>query len=176
MSMRTEQTARDSWPGVIVALILSTVTGVMANAPLVTWAMDEGGSQERFVETKTTSSGSEPASLLLQGYNYTDHYIDSFSVNGQGGGNVFESSPQSGGGKSVCCVSWWPRTQLPTHIEVRWTAAYCTFREKNPYSFGNMRSVVPSGKYRRFLSRRQSQQTRGRWKCTSIATVTSRPP
>lgn len=64
-------------------------------------------------------------SLLLQGYNYTDHYIDSFSVNGQGGGNIFESSPTSGGGGSVCCVSWQPGSKLPVKIKVRWATAYC---------------------------------------------------
>jgi Protein of unknown function (DUF3304) len=63
--------------------------------------------------------------LLLQGYNYTDHFINSYSVNGQGGGNIFESSPESGGGKSACCISWLPGTKLPVKIKVRWTASYC---------------------------------------------------
>ena len=71
------------------------------------------------------TSDAAPASLLLQGYNYTDHYIDSFSVNGQGGGNIFESGPESGGGKSACCVAWNPSTKLPLKITVRWTASYC---------------------------------------------------
>ena len=75
-------------------------------------------------------------SLLLQGYNYTDHYIDSFTVNGQGGGNIFESSPTSGGGGSVCCVSWHPGSKLPVKIRVRWVQSYCLYQEKSPYTFG----------------------------------------
>lgn len=71
-------------------------------------------------------AASPSESLLLQGYNYTDHYIDSFTVNGQGGGNIYESSPTSGGGGSVCCVSWQPGSKLPVKIRVRWTASYCT--------------------------------------------------
>ena len=72
-------------------------------------------------------------SLLLQGYNYTDHYIDSFSVNGQGGGNLFESTPTSGGGGSVCCVAWRPDSKLPVKIKVRWVAGYCMYTETNQY-------------------------------------------
>jgi Protein of unknown function (DUF3304) len=87
----------------------------------------------------------ESVSLLLQGYNYTDHYIDSFSVNGQGGGNIFESGPSSGGGKSACCVSWWTGSRLPIKIKVKWVAGYCVYREQNPYSFGE-----------RFIEKRRS--------------------
>jgi hypothetical protein len=58
--------------------------------------------------------------LELNGFNYTDLYIDSFEVNGQSGGNLFVSSPTSGGGGNVCCVRWVPGgAQLP--IRVSWT-------------------------------------------------------
>lgn len=67
----------------------------------------------------------QPASLLIRGYNYTDHFIDSYTVNGQGGGNVFESGPTSGGGKDVCCMSYLPGTPLPIKLTIRWTANYC---------------------------------------------------
>ena len=84
-------------------------------------------------EYATSASTSQSESLLLQGYNYTDHYIDSFSVNGQGGGNIFESSPTSGGGGSVCCVAWRPGSKLPMKINVRWVADYCMYTETNQY-------------------------------------------
>ncbi|MFZ5520651.1 MAG: hypothetical protein ACOZD0_05545, partial [Pseudomonadota bacterium] len=45
------------------------------------------------------TSAAEPArpggpryvSLTIEGYNYTDDYIDQFTVNGQGGGNLYLS-------------------------------------------------------------------------------------
>lgn len=86
--------------------------------------------------SKPTRRG-EPVGLLLQGYNYTDDYIDSFTVNGQGGGNVFVSSPTSGGGKSVCCVSYAPGTPLPMKVRVRWVSGYCSFQETSPYGRTN---------------------------------------
>ncbi|MED5618256.1 DUF3304 domain-containing protein [Ideonella sp. BN130291] len=71
--------------------------------------------------------------LLIQGYNYTDDYIESFTVNGQGGGNIFESGPESGGGKSVCCASYTPGTPLPIRLKVRWTSSYCSYTTTNQY-------------------------------------------
>jgi len=35
--------------------------------------------------------------LGITGYNYTNRYIDGFSVNGQGGGNVLISEDHAGG-------------------------------------------------------------------------------
>lgn len=42
--------------------------------------------------------GPRYVSLTIEGYNYTDDYIDQFTVNGQGGGNLYLSTPTSGGG------------------------------------------------------------------------------
>lgn len=42
-------------------------------------------------------SSLEAQGLLIQGYNYTDTFIDSFSVNGAGGGNIFCEQPDHGG-------------------------------------------------------------------------------
>ena len=78
----------------------------------------------------------ETQTLLIQGYNYTDDYIDSFTVNGQGGGNLFVSGPLSGGGGSVCCVSYTPGSTLPIKLKVRWVGAYCMERIQNPYPYG----------------------------------------
>ena len=72
-------------------------------------------------------------SLLIQGYNYTDDYIDSFTVDGQGGGNLYVSSPQSGGGKSVCCASFSQGARLPVKLEVRWVSSYCMEYETNVF-------------------------------------------
>ena len=63
----------------------------------------------------------QPVSLTINGFNYTDLYIDSFEVNGQGGGNLFVSSPTSGGGGGVCCVSFSPGTKLPVQLKIKWT-------------------------------------------------------
>jgi hypothetical protein len=59
--------------------------------------------------------------LGIVGYNYTDRAIAEFSVNGNGGGNIYLSSPDSGGGKTVCCMSVSPGTKLPLTMEVQWT-------------------------------------------------------
>jgi uncharacterized protein DUF3304 len=63
----------------------------------------------------------QPVSLEINGFNYTDLYIDSFEVNSQGGGNLFVSSPTSGGGGGVCCVSFRPGTKLPVQLTIKWT-------------------------------------------------------
>ncbi|AKI99144.1 Hypothetical protein AA314_00771 [Archangium gephyra] len=47
---------------------------------------------------ETTPPSLEPISLEINGFNYTDLYIDNFSVNGNSGGNLYVSSPTSGGG------------------------------------------------------------------------------
>lgn len=60
-------------------------------------------------------------SLEINGFNYTDLYIDSFDVNGQGGGNLFVSTPTAGGGKGACCVSLDPGTRLPVALTIKWT-------------------------------------------------------
>ncbi len=61
-----------------------------------------------------------PVSLAINGFNYTDLVISSFSVQYQGGGNIYVSSPTSGGGGTVCCLTWRPGTKLPRPIHVRW--------------------------------------------------------
>jgi len=89
------------------------------------------------IETPPTERLSVDAdSLLIQGYNYTNDYINSFTVDGQGGGNLYVSGPTSGGGGSVCCVSYPRGTPLPIKLKIRWVGAYCMWREKNPYPFG----------------------------------------
>jgi hypothetical protein len=62
----------------------------------------------------------KPVMLAINGFNYTDLYIDSFSVNGGGGGNLFVSSPTSGGGGTECCVILVPGASLPQPLNVEW--------------------------------------------------------
>lgn len=59
--------------------------------------------------------------LTVYGYNYTDTYIDSFEVNGQGGGNLEVSIPTAGGGGSVCCVSVTSDMPLPWPYTIKWS-------------------------------------------------------
>jgi len=60
----------------------------------------------------------EPKMLGITGYNYTDRYIDRFSVNGQGGTNM--GAHTNGSGES-CCIVWRPGTALPVPMFVEWT-------------------------------------------------------
>ena len=68
---------------------------------------------------QSTASG-KPVGLAINGFNYTDLVIELFSVSGQSGGNIAVSSPTSGGGGTMCCVTWRPGTKLPTPIRVEW--------------------------------------------------------
>jgi len=60
----------------------------------------------------------EPKMLGITGYNYTDRYIDTFSVNGQGGTNM---GAQTNGSGEACCIVWRPGTTLPVTMVVEWT-------------------------------------------------------
>jgi Protein of unknown function (DUF3304) len=67
--------------------------------------------------------------LGITGYNYTDSYLDTFSVNGAGGGNVYVSTLTSGGGGVTCCASIPDDMTLPITVEISWRrdgdAPYC---------------------------------------------------
>jgi hypothetical protein len=67
--------------------------------------------------------------LGLVGYNYTNRYIDTFDVDGQGGGNLFVSGPGGGGGGTACCVNY--RSGVSTwEVTVRWQIGACIFNER----------------------------------------------
>jgi hypothetical protein len=72
-------------------------------------------------ENEGKSDEIESVPLTIHGANYTDLYIEDFSVDSVGGGNIFVSSPDSGGGKSTCCLRWYPGVPLPFPVEVEWT-------------------------------------------------------
>lgn len=62
--------------------------------------------------------------LAIVGYNYTSRYIATFSVDGNGGGNIMVSSPTSGGSGSSCCASYSSSVKM---VSVRWQADACLF-------------------------------------------------
>jgi hypothetical protein len=65
--------------------------------------------------------GESKMMLGITGYNYTNRYIDRFSVNGQGGGNVLLSEDDAGGGKTSCCIVLRSDQELPVKVYVEWT-------------------------------------------------------
>lgn len=60
-------------------------------------------------------------SVVAYGYNYTDLYIDSFEVDGAGGGNLAVSTPSSPGGGSTCCAIVTSGLPLGTTFNIKWT-------------------------------------------------------
>jgi hypothetical protein len=81
--------------------------------------------------TARESSGRN--SLAIIGYNYTNRGIDSFSINGQGGGNIRVSSPTSGGGGTVCCALYTPGSTVKM-VRIRWQSGACVFKEQSIFS------------------------------------------
>lgn len=67
--------------------------------------------------------------LSITGYNYTNRPIDQFSVNSNGGGNLHVSSLTSGGGGSVCCISYIVGLKK-WRVRVRWQAGACTYNNE----------------------------------------------
>jgi hypothetical protein len=61
------------------------------------------------------SCSEKPVTLSLIAYNYTGRYIDSYAVDGQGGGSVQET-----GSGDVCCLSFRPDSKLPFTVKVEW--------------------------------------------------------
>ena len=60
-------------------------------------------------------------SVVVYGYNYTDLYIDSFEVDGAGGGNLEVSIPTAGGGKHTCCTTLVSGLPEGTEFVIKWT-------------------------------------------------------
>ena len=101
---------------IFLALITATLSSCNASS-----TRSEHASQ---VEIRS----SEPVSLTLTGYNYTNRYIDNFSVDGVGGGNLFVSDESSGGGGSVCCVPYTLGARA-RKVTVNWNIGACTYNE-----------------------------------------------
>ena len=60
-------------------------------------------------------------SVVPYGYNYTDGYIDSFEVDGAGGGNLAVSTSTSPGGGSVCCTTLVSGLPRGTEFVIKWS-------------------------------------------------------
>jgi hypothetical protein len=74
--------------------------------------------------------------LTLKGYNYTSRYIDTFSVNGQGGGNLYVSGPTSSGGSGICCVTYVYGAKAK-EVTVRWQFSGCMYRADSELASGD---------------------------------------
>jgi Protein of unknown function (DUF3304) len=60
-------------------------------------------------------------SVVAYGYNYTDLYIDSFEIDGAGGGNLAVSTPDSPGGGHTCCARVSSGLPLGYKFNIKWT-------------------------------------------------------
>lgn len=92
-----------------------------------------------------------PLLITIVGFNYTDRHIDSFSVNGAGGGNVFLSSADSGGGGATCCVTLSRNGAKFSQVRIKWQFDGCTYLArsrvsgevvKNVYSYFRQANVA----------------------------------
>lgn len=63
---------------------------------------------------------SRPVGLAIHGFNYTDRVISMFSIDHRGGGNIFVNSSTSSGGKTTCCMRWYPGSQLSRPVKIEW--------------------------------------------------------
>ncbi len=75
---------------------------------------------------KAISEKIEAINLTITGYNYTDRYINDFSVDGNSGGNIYVSSPSGGGGGSTCCTTY-VSGEKAWKIRVEWQVGGCTY-------------------------------------------------
>ena len=69
----------------------------------------------------TAGDMSRGYSVVAYGYNYTDTYIDSFEVDGAGGGNLAVSTPTAPGGGHTCCTTLFSGLPLGTEFTIKWT-------------------------------------------------------
>ncbi len=81
----------------------------------------------------------EQLGVDLIGYNYTNSHISNYSVDGSGGGDIRLSSPTSGGGGIVCCISL--PTRNPIIVRVRWQIGGCSYLMKSPIT-GRTRTLI----------------------------------
>ena len=92
--------------GAIAAAPLPAATA--ASAPTMPTEREPDGMPKRY-------------SVVPYGYNYTDNYIDSFEVDGAGGGNLEVSIPTAGGGGHTCCMTLVSGLPLGTPFVIKWT-------------------------------------------------------
>jgi hypothetical protein len=98
---------RYSWNAVKAVLLLSLMASL--------------GACDGMRGKEMTKDGTDARMVTVYGYNYTDLYIDGFSVDGQGGSNLAVSTPTAGGSKHVCCVMVRPNQKFVNPVTIRWT-------------------------------------------------------
>lgn len=76
------------------------------------------------------SNKGETVYLTLVAYNYTDHTISDYYVNGAWGANVAVSGETSGGSKSTCCVRWVVGQDLPVTAHIKWESHICSYKKE----------------------------------------------
>jgi hypothetical protein len=104
---------------------------------------DFGANARQVGSDKARESGTKTWAVDIVGFNYTDRSIDSFTVDGTGGGNVFLSSQTSGGGKSVCCVMVSSAMSAVYRIRVRWQVDGCTYLTRSTISGEVFKNIFP---------------------------------
>lgn len=119
---RKSDTPKLGWRGFLLGILL-------AAGCCISWASSSK-------DTTVPTPDGMRLNLTLKGYNYTSRYIDGFSVNGQGGGNLYVSGPTSGGGGRVCCVSYVYGAAAP-EVTVRWQSGACMYRDSDGSAEGN---------------------------------------
>ena len=97
----------------------------------------------RFGEVIEERNIKENVTLDIVGFNYTDRVIDTFSVNGQGGGNIFLSTRTSGGGKSACCFRLLSTRESIVKLHVKWQAEGCVYITKSRISGETFKNIFP---------------------------------
>jgi hypothetical protein len=105
---------------------ITRIFAVLLIAPAFGACSERGAATEKVRKGEPVRPYVTKVELTLTGYNYTNRQIDQFSVNSNGGGNLYVSSPTSGGGGSTCCVTYVvgvPRWK----VLVRWQADACTY-------------------------------------------------
>lgn len=130
--MRTKATVR-----IVSVLALACVLALPGVARCM--AKDGAGAGNA---SHSAPGSNEPVMLAITGFNYTDRPIDSFSVDGQGGGNVFVSSFESGGGGRTCCVRYRPGSKV-RKVLVTWQTGGCYYHTRSTVSdevFDNLHS------------------------------------
>lgn len=73
-------------------------------------------------------------SLGIVAYNYTDFHISDYRVNNVGGGNVFLSSPTSGGSGVACCFNFQKNGSKVIKVKVRWQFGGCKYVFRNAWT------------------------------------------
>jgi hypothetical protein len=119
----------------------SFVVAALFSLLLLSTAAVSGSRAQQFNSGSYGNPNDEYVFLDLVGYNYTDRNIDSYSVNGQGGGNVRLSSPTSGGSGIVCCVRLWKDTVGPMQVEIRWQVDGCMYIVRSSVS-GHVQEII----------------------------------